>query len=322
VTTRVRVGIGRSGSRAARAATVIGLAALLLGSGPGAAPRFDGSRALRDVERLVGFGPRPPGSAALDQARRHITGELRRAGWRVREHVFTAATPGGPVRMVNVIAEWPGRRPEIIAVGGHYDTKPFPTFRFVGANDGGSSTALVLELARILAARHRAAPPLYTHWLVLFDGEEAQVEWSPTDSLYGSRALVRALRASGDLGRLRALVVADMIGDRDLAIRRESGSTPWLTELVWDAARRLEYRRHFLEESQRVEDDHAPFLDAGIAATLLIDFDYGGLPGQNAFWHTAEDTLDKLSADSLRVVGEVILEALPAIAAELQRRHP
>lgn len=293
---------------------------LLAAVAAAAGAAFDGARAYRDVERLIGFGPRPPGTPALERARAYLAGELRQAGWRVREQPFTARTPRGPVRMVNLIAEWPGRRPEIVAVGGHYDTKPFASFRFVGANDGGSSAALLVELGRALAARHRAAPPRYTHWLLFFDGEEAQLEWSPTDSLYGSRALVAVLRASGELPRLRALIVADMIGDRDLGIRRESASTPWLTDLVWSVARRLGHARHFLPERQPVEDDHAPFLDAGVAATLLIDFEYGGGPGQNAWWHTAEDTLDKLAPRSLAIVGEVILGALPAIEAELDRR--
>jgi Zn-dependent M28 family amino/carboxypeptidase len=281
---------------------------------------FDGARAYRDLERLVALGPRPPASAALERARGYITGELRRAGWRVREHAFTARTPRGSTRMVNLIAEWPGRRPEIVAVGGHYDTKIFQSFRFVGANDGGSSAALLVELGRALAARHRTAPPAYTHWLLFFDGEEAQEQWSPTDSLYGSRALVASLRADGELPRLRALVVADMIGDRDLGIRREAASTSWLTDLVWSTARRLGHARHFLDERQPVEDDHAPFLDAGVAATLLIDFDFGGRPGENRFWHTEDDTLDKIDAASLRVVGDVIMAALPAIEAELDRR--
>jgi Zn-dependent M28 family amino/carboxypeptidase len=253
------------------------VAALVLSAGAAlAAPGFEGPRALRDVERLVALGPRPPGSPAHGQARAYVTAQLRQAGWRVREHAFSAATPGGPVRMVNVIAEWPGRRPEIVAVGGHYDTKVFTRFRFVGANDGGSSTALLVELGRALGERYRTSPPAYTRWLLFFDGEEAQMSWSATDSLYGSRALVRSLQTSGEMARLRALVVADMIGDRDLAIRREAASTPWLTDLVWAVARRLGHDRHFLEASQPVEDDHAPFLEAGVAATLLIDFDYGG----------------------------------------------
>lgn len=309
--------------RLAGGLSTVALAGLLLGGAGAAGPvEFDGARALRDVERLVGFGPRPPGSPALGRARAYIERELRDAGWRVREQAFTARTPRGPLAMVNLIAEWPGRRPEIVAVGGHYDTKPFAGFRFVGANDGGSSAALLIELARALAVRHRATPPSYTHWLLFFDGEEAQEQWSPTDSLYGSRALVAALRASGELPRLRALIVADMIGDRDLGIRRESASTAWLTDLVWGVARRLGRGASFQDNRQSIEDDHSPFLDAGVAATLLIDFDYGGRPGENRYWHTPEDTLDKLSADSLRTVGDVILESLPAIEAELQRRSP
>jgi Zn-dependent M28 family amino/carboxypeptidase len=303
-----------------RPGPLLALALAVAAVAAAAAPTFDGARALRDVARVVGFGPRPPGSPAAARVRGYVAAELRQAGWRVREHPFTAQTPRGPVRMANVVAEWPGQRREIVAVGGHYDTKVFGGFRFVGANDGGSSTALLVELGRALAARHRGAPPRYTHWLLFFDGEEAQEQWSATDSLYGSRALVAALRESGDLRRLRALLVADMIGDRDLAIRRESGSTAWLTDLVWGVARRLGHQRHFLDERHPVEDDHAPFLDAGVAAALLIDFDYGGGPGQNAYWHTAEDTVDKLAAASLGVVGEVILEALPVVETELARR--
>jgi Zn-dependent M28 family amino/carboxypeptidase len=315
------------GDATTRRALLGGLAGALVWSadGPaGAADRvaIEGRRALRDVERLVALGPRPPGSPAAQRARAYIRDELRQARWQVREHAFVARTPRGPIPMTNVIAEWPGRRPDIVAVGGHYDTKVFDAFRFVGANDGGSSTALLLELGRALGARYRSTPPPYARWLVFFDGEEAQREWTATDSLYGSRALVADLRASGALARLRALIVADMIGDRDLGIRRETGSTGWLTDLVWGVAGRLGYGAHFLEDRRAVTDDHAPFLDAGTAATLLIDFDYGGGPGENRFWHTPHDTLDKVSADSLRLVGEVIAQALAEIDAELARRSP
>jgi hypothetical protein len=312
-------------ARLARRAVLGGaLAALVPAVATGAAPapgvRFDGARALRDVERLVALGPRPAGSAALARARAYIAAELGTAGWRVREHAFLARTPRGEVRMTNLVAEWRGRAPDVVAVGGHYDTKVFDAFRFVGANDGGSSAALLIELGRALAPALRAEPPRCTRWLVFFDGEEAQVAWSASDSLYGSRALVTALRQSGELARLRALVVADMIGDRDLGIRREALSTAWLTDLLWSTARRLGFDRHFLEASQGVEDDHAPFLEAGVAAALLIDFEYGGRPGRNGYWHTAADTVDKLSAESLRIVGTVIAEALPAIEAEVARR--
>ncbi len=291
---------------------VLAVAALFLPRPGAAGPAFDGQAALARVERLVGFGPRPAGSEALANTRRYIVKELKKTGARVREQPFTAQTPDGPIRMVNVIAELAGRRPEAILVGGHYDTKFFPTFTFVGANDGGSSSGLLLELARSLARRPREL----TYWIVFFDGEEARREWSATDGIYGSRHLVGSLQREGRAAQLKAVVVVDMIGDRRLNIRREAASTPWLTDLLWGSARRLGYRAHFLEETLAVEDDHAPFLRAGIPSALLIDFDY------EPYWHTPEDTLDKLSPRSLQVVGDVLLDALPALETLLLRGGP
>ena len=267
--------------------------------------RFDGAAALRHVERLVAIGPRVAGSPGGVRAREYIADALKRAGVRVRVEPFEADTPDGRLKMANVVGVVPGRRADVIALAGHYDTKAFRQFRFVGANDGGSSAALMLELARVLAARPRE----YTYWVVFFDGEEARREWTATDSLYGSRHLVADLARRGQLPR--ALILADMIGDRNLGIRREAASTPWLTDLLWDSARRLGQSAHFLPEIMAVEDDHVPFLRAGVPAALLIDFDFPP-------WHTAQDTLDKLSARSLQVVGDVILEALPAIEDRLR----
>ncbi|MFQ5896762.1 MAG: M28 family peptidase [Candidatus Methylomirabilia bacterium] len=282
---------------------------LLRGVALPAGPTFDSRTAWRHVERLVAFGPRPSGSSALDRAREYIAAELRRSGVTVKERAFTAQTPDGPIRMVNVIGELAGRRREVILVGGHYDTKYFPSFRFVGANDGGSGTGLLLELARSLAGRPRE----FTYWITFFDGEEARRQWSPRDGIYGSRQLVEALRKDGSIRLLRAAVVVDMIGDRDLTIRREVASTPWLTDLMWASARRLGHRAHFLNETLAVEDDHTPFLRAAVPATLLIDFEYG------PHWHTPGDTLNKLSRRSLQVVGEVLLDALPALEVWLAR---
>lgn len=288
-------------------------ALLLLGLGVGfdagaaeGPAHFDGAAALRHVERLVAIGPRPAGSPGAARARDYIVGELRRVGVQSRVEAFDAETPHGRLRLANVIGVLPGRRPDVIVVAGHYDTKWFRELRFVGANDGGSSTALLLELARALTGRRREL----THWIVFFDGEEARETWTAQDSLYGSRRLADELRRNGQLPR--ALLVADMIGDRDLGIRRESLSTAWLTDLIWATARRLGHGQHFLSDSQAVEDDHAPFLRLGVPAALLIDFDYPP-------WHTADDTLDKVSARSLQVVGDVLLEALPAIEARLAR---
>jgi glutaminyl-peptide cyclotransferase len=273
-----------------------------------AAPRFDGRAAMRHVERLVAFGPRPAGSAALAQARDYIVAELRRAGLEVRLQRFQAATPDGPLPMANVIGVIPGRRDELVVLAGHYDTKFFRDIRFVGANDGGSSAGVLIELAQ----RVRQEPREFSHWIVFFDGEEARRDWTPTDSLYGSRHMVAELKRTGELARVRAVIVVDMIGDKQLNIRREGSSTGWLTDLVWAAARRLGHGAFFLADVLPVEDDHYPFLRAQVPATLLIDFDYPA-------WHTAEDTLARLSSQSLQVVGEVVLESLPALEAALLR---
>ncbi len=272
-----------------------------------AGEKFDGGAALRHLERLVAIGPRVAGSPGGVQAREYIVGELRKLkGAQVEVKPFEAETPHGRVKMANVVAVLPGRRADVIMLAGHYDTKLFTTFRFVGANDGGSSAVLLLEAARRLAA----GPRDYTYWLVWFDGEEAREAWTERDSLYGSRRLAAELARARRLPR--AMILVDMIGDRDLALRREAYSAPWLTDIVWDAAGRLGYGRHFLRDTIPVEDDHVPFLKLGVAAALLIDFDFPP-------WHTADDTLDKVSAQSLAVVGDVLLEALPSVEHYLSR---
>ena len=270
------------------------------------APSFNGAAALRHVERLVAIGPRPAGSPGAVRARQYVVDELRTAGIAARVEPFDADTPHGRLPMANVVAALPGRRHDVILIGGHYDTKWFHEFKFVGANDGGSSTALLIELAR----RLRERPREYTYWIAWFDGEEAREAWTPVDSLYGSR------RMAGELGKSRrlprAVIVADMIGDRDLGIRREAASSRWLTDIIWATATRLGHDAQFLPKSLAVEDDHAPFMRLGVPAALLIDFDFPP-------WHTAEDTLDKVSARSLEIVGNVLLEALPTIEGALTR---
>jgi glutaminyl-peptide cyclotransferase len=269
-------------------------------------PSFDGAAALRHVERLVAIGPRPAGSPGAARARSYIVDELKKAGVSAKVESFDAMTPHGRLPMANVVAVILGRRPDVILIAGHYDTKWFRDITFVGANDGGSSAALLIELAR----RLRERPREYTYWVAWFDGEEARESWTPTDSLYGSR------RMAAELGKSRrlpsAVIVADMIGDRDLGIRREAGSTAWMTDVIWASAVRLGYATHFLQDTLAVEDDHAPFIRKGIPATLLIDFDFPP-------WHTASDTLDKVSAQSLEIVGKVILDALPGIEDGLNR---
>jgi glutaminyl-peptide cyclotransferase len=270
---------------------------------------FDGARAYEHVRQLVAFGPRPAGSPALQAARQYITRQLADAGVQVTEQAFQAATPIGEIGMVNLIALIPGARADRLVVAGHYDTKIFREFPFVGANDAGSSTAFLIELARALKARKNA----FSVELVFLDGEEAILEWRGTDHTYGSRYYVDNARRTGTLGQIKAMILVDMIGDRSLAINRETASTPWLADLIWASARRLQLDEAFSGEPMRVEDDHVPFLEAGIPAVDLIDFSYPP-------WHTAGDTLDKVSARSLQIVGDVLVGALPDIEARLIKR--
>jgi Zn-dependent M28 family amino/carboxypeptidase len=265
---------------------------------------FNGGRAFEDLLHLVAFGPRPPGSKALGDSRQWIIGQLRKDGCLLKQDRFIASTPLGAIPMTNLIAELPGKQPDkIIIVAGHYDTKLEKDFRFVGANDGGSSAAFLLELARELRlTQHRL-----TYWLVFFDGEEAFKTWSDTDSLYGSRHLAAKLTQDGELSRIQAMILVDMIADADLDIRREQDSTPWLTDLIFRTAHRLGYSQYFLNSSTAVGDDHTPFVNAGVSAADIIDFDYGP---DNRYWHTAEDTPQHCSPLSLTIVGRVIRATL------------
>jgi Zn-dependent M28 family amino/carboxypeptidase len=214
-----------------------------------------------------------------------------------------AVIPGLPAR------EAPSQVPvQRIIVAGHYDTKLFKDFTFVGANDGGSSAALLIELARVVKPR---TLPMDVELLFL-DGEEAVDEWQGDDHTYGSRYYVQAAKKAGTLKRIAALVLVDMIGDRDLRIMRESNSTSWLTDAVWAAAARLG-RGEFVSETTTVEDDHLEFLEAGVPAVDIIDLDYPA-------WHRAEDTLDKVSAASLQTVGDVVVAAVGDIAARGARK--
>ena len=262
---------------------------------------FSGSRALEQTRRAVSFGPRPPGSPAIRNLRAYMEAQLRTLHCQVKEDVFIARTPDGPVEMRNIIARFPGSSGRALVVTGHYDTKKQP--RFVGANDGGSSTGFLLELARVVAAR-RWNSDVYLVWL---DGEEAFHQWSDTDSLYGSRHLAERWSLDGTLAQVKALINVDMIGDRDLDIVRETNSSPDLLQTVWKAAEDLGYGRYFTAAEGPIEDDHMPFLSRGVNALDLIDFDYGP---SNSWWHTPADTMDKLSAHSFQVVGDVLLQAL------------
>ena len=272
-----------------------------------AAQTFDAARAWTHLTALVSHGPRPAGSPELQKNRDYIKQQLAAIGVQATEQVWEDTTPAGRLRMVNLIATIPGARAERLVFAGHYDTKRMP--RFVGANDGGSSAAFLIELARVLKARQN---PL-TMELLFLDGEEAVLEWSGTDHTYGSRQYVETARASATLNTIGAMLLVDMVGDRNLNIRRESNSTRWLTDIIWAAAGRLGHGDVFLDEPLAVEDDHVPFLAAGVAAVDIIDLDYPA-------WHTADDTLENVSARSLQTVGDVLLAALPQIEAALHKQ--
>ena len=268
---------------------------------------FDGERAFADLKTLVSFGPRPSGSPALERTRDFITGELRVTGVGVTEDRFVATTPIGPIAMTNIVATIPGASPSIVIIGGHYDTKRMAT-PFVGANDGGSSAAFLLEMTRVLAHRRNKL----TYWVVFFDGEEAVQRWSATDSLYGSRHLAAEVAANGGQRQVKAMILVDMVADAVLDIHRDTNSTRWLQDLVFNQARRLGYGLYFSGASKTIEDDHIPFVRIGIPAVDIIDLDYGPL---NLYWHTRYDTISKCSSASLNTVGHVVLATLAAVEA-------
>jgi len=266
-----------------------------------AAGGVSGASALEFTRRAVAFGPRPPGSAADIALQNYIIAELRKDGCEIIEDAFTAKTPQGMIAMKNIIAKFPGKGPahKAIAITGHFDTKYFPGRKFVGASDGGSSTGLLLELARVLAHQ----PRIDDVYLAFFDGEEAFGEWSDTDSLYGSRHLAARWRQDGTLQRLKALINVDMIGDKNLNIPRETNGNAALTNLVWKTAADLGYKAFFTDQQIGEDDDHMPFVRAGVAAIDLIDIDYPP-------WHNDTDTMDKLSAQSMEIVGTVVYEVI------------
>jgi aminopeptidase-like protein len=265
---------------------------------------FNEQRAFEDLERFAALGPRPLGSNAHNWTYLLIHLSLLGAGvdvHKVEFDSFKASTPVGEIEMTNVIAKIPGARPEIVILGGHYDTKRMK-MRFVGANDGASSTAFLIEMAHVLAQRRNR----FTYWIVLFDGKEPLKDGSSSDGLYGSRHFVQTLTAE-QVKRIRAMINVDMIGDRNLHIHRESHSNPQLTDLIFGDARDLGYGRYFLDRPLSAEDDQMPFIRAGIPTVELISLDYGPF---NIFWHTPLDTVGKCSAVSLGIVGRVLLDAL------------
>jgi hypothetical protein len=241
-------------------------------------PKFDGARAFADLKAIVDIGPRPAGSPASQKTRDYIHQELAAAGWQAEDQAFDAQTPTGKVPMVNIRATLPGQAQDKgrLVIGGHYDTKLITDFPFVGASDG----------------------------------EEAVVDWTGTDHTYGSRYYVEQAKAAGTTKDIRAFILVDMIGDKNLDIRREQKSTPWLVDAIWSTAKKLN-RPEFVDISTPIEDDHLEFLGAGIDSVDIIDLNYPE-------WHKATDDLAHVSADSLQAVGDVVMAALPEIESRLK----
>ena len=276
-----------------------------------AQPHFNGAKALDYARQFVAIGPRWPTSQGHAKAEQFLRDQLKHD--QVEEDTFTANTPIGLVPLRNFIVRFPGKKNGVIVLGTHYETNyPLKNINFVGANDGGSTTGLLLAIGdqlRAEVARNKALDG-YSVWLVFFDGEEAFQTWSESDSTYGSRHLAAKWGRDGTLSKIKAFMLADMIGDKDLDIQRESKSTGWLVDLVRQAAHKYGYDRYFFQTEEAVEDDHLPFVERGVASIDVIDLDYGP---NNAYHHTAQDTMDKISARSLTIDGDVFLETIRLI---------
>ena len=278
---------------------------------PLAAPaqaHFNGAKALDYARQFVSIGPRWPTSPGHVKAEAFLRNQFRRDP--LEEDTFTASTPIGPVPMRNFIVRFPGKKDGVIVLATHYETNyPLKNINFVGANDGGSTTGLLLAIADQLREQTAHGRKLdgYSVWLVFFDGEEAIQNWSRSDSTYGSRHLAAKWGRDGTLGHVKAFLLADMIGDKDLDIQRESQSTDWLVALVRQAAKKFSYERYFFKVEEPVEDDHLPFVQRGVPSIDIIDLNYGP---NNSYHHTAKDTMDKISAHSLTIDGDVFMETI------------
>ncbi len=271
---------------------------------------FDGAKAFEHVARIVSFGPRPPASDGIHKVQEYISTQLKSFGCEVEQQDFHASTPAGDVAMRNIVAKAPGTGPGIILLLTHYDSLG-SVENFVGAEDSASSTGMMIELARHLCAQKGPN----SVWMAFLDGEESFVNWDKdNDHTYGSRELAARMAVSGDLKRVKAVILADMIGQYGLKIPKESDSTKWLADLVWKTADRLGHKDVFVnQEVGRIDDDHQSFLSRGVPSLDIIDLnDYISA----GYWHTPQDTLDKISPRNVAIVGYVVLESV----GELQKK--
>jgi Zn-dependent M28 family amino/carboxypeptidase len=277
-----------------------------------AQPHFDGARALEYARQFVAIGPRWPTSPGHAKAEEFLRSQFKHD--QLEEDAFTADTPIGAVPMRNFIVRFPGKKDGVIVLATHYETNYWlRNINFVGANDGGSTTGLLLAIADRLRAETAGGKKLdgYSVWLLFDDGEESILpQWTDSDSLYGTRHLAAKWAGDGTLGRIKAFILADMIGDKDLDIQRESRSADWLVALMTKAANKFGYGHHFFQTEEEVGDDHLPFVRRGVPSIDVIDLDYGP---NNSYHHTAQDTMDKIGARSLTIDGDVFLETIRLI---------
>ena len=259
---------------------------------------------MQYVKELVALGPRPIGSANHKKVEDYILSHLK--GDVVEQDPFTIDTSEGKFPVKNILAKFPGMRDGIIVIASHYDTNwPLRDTSYIGANDGASSSALLLEIANQLRGKKRNGCSV---WLLWDDAEESmKLPWDEAESVYGVRHLAEKWQTDGTIKKIKAFLLEDMIGDADLNIEHDTNSTPWVEDLVYQAATNLGYQSHFFGRTIPVDDDHLPFVQRGVPSADLIDLDYGY---NNVFHHTTQDTIDKLSPRSLEIVGQVTLEAL------------
>jgi len=291
-----------------------GFVLTLLLLAPLAAPaqtHFNGVKALEYARQFVAIGPRWPTSPGHAKAEAFLRARFKHD--KFEEDAFTASTPIGPVPMRNFIVRFPGKKDGTIVLATHYETNYWlRNINFVGANDGGSTTGLLLAIADQLRVKTAHGKKLdgYSVWLVFFDGEEAIQSWTESDSTYGSRHLAARWGRDGTLSRIKAFILADMIGDKNLDILHETQSTDWLVALVRQAAKKFGYEHYFFKQDSEIADDHVPFVRRGVPSIDIIDLNYGP---NNSYHHTDKDTMDKISAKSLTIDGDVFLETIRLI---------
>jgi glutaminyl-peptide cyclotransferase len=288
------------------AAFGLSLITLLFTAQSAFAQHFNGAKAFEYAKEFAAIGPRWPTGPGHAKAEEFIRNHFKHD--QLEEDSFIADTAIGPVMLHNFIVRFPGKKNGVIVLGSHYETNyPLRNINFVGANDGAATTGLLIAIADQLRGKTLDG---YSVWLVFFDGEEAFQKWSASDSTYGSRHLAAKWGGDGTLGKIKAFLLADMIGDKNLNIQRETRSTGWLVDLVRQAAKRFGYERYFFQTEEPVDDDHLPFVQRGVPSIDVIDLDYGP---NNSYHHTAQDIIDKISAHSLTIDGDVFMETIKLI---------